>query len=125
MGSVTVPWVGDDSLLRLGRQAGGWRGGVSSVGQFGGEEPDGWRCRERGWPVGGDGVHGCQGGVAGAALCGCRGEMEACFLECPDGLVSWFLSQVENQNRVGALCPRAPNLLCVLDLTRLLLKAEK
>lgn len=65
--------------------------------------------------------------VARAPLSSCRGKMEAYFLECPEGLVSWFLSQVEIQNLVGSLSPReAPNLLCVLDLTAgLPLKAEQ
>ena len=56
--------------------------------------------------------------VARAPLSGCRGTMEAYFLERPEGLVSWFLSQVEIQNLVGSFSPReTPNLLCVLDLT--------
>ena len=55
--------------------------------------------------------------VARAALSGCRGKMEVNLLECPDGLISWFLSQVEIQNHVGPLSPQeTPEVLCVLKL---------
>ena len=54
-------------------------------------------------------------------------KMEVNLLECPDGLVSWFLSQVEIQNHVGPLCPQeTPEVLCVLNLPLVCgLKAEE
>ena len=65
--------------------------------------------------------------VARASLSGCRGKMEVNLLECPDGLVSWFLSQVEIQNHVGPLSPQeTPEVLCVLKLPLVCgLKAEE
>lgn len=58
----------------------------------------------------------CCGGQEGATLRGCRGRMEVYLPECPDRLISWFLSQVEN---VGPCwftqSLRNPNLLFVLD----------
>lgn len=51
--------------------------------------------------------------VAWATLRGCRGWLETYFLECPDRLVSWFLSQVDMQHHVGSLSPQEPSTFCL------------
>lgn len=90
---------------------------MSSLGQFGFEELGGHGAE--GLAVGlnsglrGDSACGGQGGGQGSSEWLPREDGGELSLECPDGLVSWFLSQVEIQNHVGPSVPKKPQKFCV------------